>query len=126
MPFTRSELEILSIPQLSILCRRYGIRPLGKGGKKQSYIAALLSFPDLALKQMQTGKGLSMPTLSQVQELTEILDKMGELTPEQSALLRLTLEGHRLGYPARHEQERLLLTYKIKNLLMDLAQMLML
>lgn len=125
MAFTRSELELLTIPQLGILCRRYGIQPIGKGGQKQSYISALLSFSSIAVQQVEQAKGLTAPTFSQFQELGRILDQMGELTREQQALLRLTLEGYRMEYPARYMQERLLAIYKAKNLLSELIEILM-
>ncbi|MEH1969955.1 MULTISPECIES: hypothetical protein [unclassified Nostoc] len=51
--FTRSELEIKTIKELRDLCRRYGIKPTGNAGYKNSYIVTLMAFPLLALQQMK-------------------------------------------------------------------------
>ncbi|MDZ7966468.1 MAG: hypothetical protein RM368_16070 [Nostoc sp. DedSLP03] len=35
-------------------------------------------------------------------------------TPEQSALLKVTMEGRKLAYPARYSQEKLFGLYRVK------------
>ncbi|QFS47759.1 hypothetical protein [Nostoc sphaeroides] len=39
---------------------------------------------------------------------------MGTPTPEQSALLKVTMEGRKLEYPARYSQEKLFGLYRVK------------
>ncbi|BAZ29234.1 hypothetical protein NIES4074_16730 [Cylindrospermum sp. NIES-4074] len=53
--FTRSELEIKTIPELRDWCRRYGIKPTGNPGYKTSHILSLMAFPPLALQQSRVG-----------------------------------------------------------------------
>jgi len=43
------------------------------------------------------------------------LDEMNEPTVEQSALIRISMEGRRMEHPNRYEQERLLVLYHAKN-----------
>ncbi|MEH1927123.1 hypothetical protein [Nostoc sp.] len=52
--------------------------------------------------------------LSQVQALEAILETMGTPTPEQSALLKVTMEGKKLEYPVRYSQEKLFGLYRVK------------
>ncbi|MBW4616024.1 MAG: hypothetical protein KME21_22620 [Desmonostoc vinosum HA7617-LM4] len=106
--FTRSELEIKTVIELRDLCRRYGIRPTGNPGYKVSYITSLMAFPVLAIQQIEEGKGLKSPTFPTIQVIASAIDEMGSLTDEQAALVRITLEGRRMNYPDRYEQERLL------------------
>lgn len=42
------------------------------------------------------------------------IDEMNSPTAEQAALIRITLEGRRMSYPDRYEQERLLAWYMAK------------
>ncbi|MFN6476615.1 hypothetical protein [Nostoc sp. DedQUE07] len=106
--FTRSELEIKTVPELQDLCRRYGIRPTGSAAYKPSYITSLIAFPILAIQQMEVGRGLKSPSLASIQVFSSAIDEMGTPTNEQIALIRITLEGRRMSYPDRFEQERLL------------------
>ncbi|QLE57142.1 hypothetical protein [Nostoc sp. TCL26-01] len=124
MVFSRQELELLTIPELSLLVKRYGLRPTGTGGQKTSYLTTLMAFPVLALQQLEERRGLIRPTFDQLQIIAEILDQMGTLTPEQSALLRVTFEGRRMEYPKRYDQERLLNLYKVKNHLSEVIELL--
>ncbi|MEH2329714.1 hypothetical protein [Nostoc sp.] len=114
--FTRSELEIKTIRELRDLCRRYGIKPTGNPGYKVSYITSLMVFPQLALHQMQEGKGLKPPTFTTFQYIGAAIDEMSSPTDEQIALIRLTLEGRKMAYPDRFEQEKLLNLHKAKML----------
>ena len=106
--FTRSELEIKTVPELRNLCRRYGIRPTGSAGYKVSYITSLMSFPILAIGQMDEGRGLKLPSLTSIQVIGSAIDEMNTPTDEQIALIRITLEGRRMSYPDRYKQEELL------------------
>ncbi|WP_375472463.1 hypothetical protein [uncultured Nostoc sp.] len=114
--FTRSELEIKTILELRDLCRRYGIKPTGNPGYKVSYITSLMVFPQLALHQMHEGRGLKPPTFTTFQYIGAAIDEMGSPTDEQIALIRLTLEGRKMAYPDRFEQEKLLNLHKAKML----------
>ncbi|MBN3946182.1 MAG: hypothetical protein HWQ38_06705 [Nostoc sp. NMS7] len=94
---------------------QYGIQAIGNPADKASYInAALLTFPVIACKQVSENKGLKSPMLSQVQALEATLETMGTPTPEQSALLKVTMEGKKLEYPARYSQEKLFGLYRVK------------
>jgi hypothetical protein len=73
--------------------------------------------PGLALKQMQESRGLKSPNFTSVQDMGIALDEMGTPTSEQVALIRISLEGRRMSYPHRYEQEKLLSLYKAKLLL---------
>ncbi|MCF2148265.1 hypothetical protein IQ276_017910 [Desmonostoc muscorum LEGE 12446] len=114
--FTRSELEIKTIRELRDLCRRYGIKPTGNPGYKTSYITSLMAFPQLALHQMQEGRGLKPPSFATFQCIGAAIDEMNSPTDEQIALIRMTLEGRRMSYPDRFEQEKLLNLHKAKML----------
>ncbi|MBE9051066.1 hypothetical protein IQ243_11685 [Nostocales cyanobacterium LEGE 11386] len=113
--FTRTELELLSVPQLKILCNRYGLRPTGNGGYKTNYITSLMAFPVLAIHQLEKGEGLKSPSFASLQEIGSTLDEMGSPTTEQAALLRISFEGRRMTIPARYDQEKLIAIYKAKN-----------
>jgi len=122
--FSRAELELLTIPQLNLLVKRYGLKPTGTGGQKASYITTLMAFPALALQQLEDGKGLKPPTFFGLETMGQILDVMATPTCEQSALLRLSFEGRRMDYPNRYQQERLLALYKAKNHLTEVIDLL--
>lgn len=122
--FTRSELEIKTVSELRVLCLRYGVKPTGNPGYKVSYITSLMAFPQLALKQMTENRGLKSPSFGNVQSMGEALDEMNAPTKEQIALIRISLEGKRMSYPDRHEQEKLLSLYKAKILLEELLAIL--
>jgi hypothetical protein len=124
MVFSRSELELLTIPELRQMLHRYGLKPTGNAALKAGYITALMVFPEMALQQFEQGKGLTRPTFDQLQIIGEILDQMGEPTPEQSALLRASFEGRRMAIPRRYDQERFLSLYKAKNHLSDVIDLL--
>ncbi|TVP60874.1 MAG: hypothetical protein EA343_15955 [Nodularia sp. (in: Bacteria)] len=115
--FTRSELEIKTIPELRNLCRRYGLKPTGNPGYKTSYITSLMVFPAIALSQFQQGRGLRSPDFANFQVLGRMIDEMNTPTNEQAALMRITLEGRRMAYPDRYTQEQLLNLHKAKMLL---------
>ncbi|MEH2079620.1 MAG: hypothetical protein V7K89_06295 [Nostoc sp.] len=112
--FTRSELEIKTIKELRDLCRRYGIKPTGNPGYKTSYIVTLMAFPLLALQQMKQGKGLKFPNFNAIQVISSAIDEMNSPTDEQAALIRITLEGRKMNYPDRYDQENLLNLHKAK------------
>ncbi|WGV23666.1 hypothetical protein [Halotia branconii] len=112
--FTRTELELLTIQQLRILCNRYGLRPTGNSGYKDSYITTLMAFSVLALKQLEDNKGLRLPSFGSLQAMNIALDEMNTPTDEQIALIRISLEGRRMNYPDRYDQEKLLAIYKAK------------
>jgi len=122
--FTRSELEIQTTGELRNLCLRYGVKPVGNPGYKSSYITALIAFPVLALRQMKDSKGLKTPSFGSFQDMGIALDEMGTPTYEQVALIRISLEGRRMGYPDRYEQEKLLSLYKAKLLLEEVIGLL--
>ncbi|MEH2169625.1 MAG: hypothetical protein V7K41_23790 [Nostoc sp.] len=83
-----------SLRALRDLCLiQYGIQAIGNPADKASYINALLTFPVIACKQVSENKGLKSPMLSQVEALEATLEAMGIPTPEQSALLKVTMEG---------------------------------
>ncbi|MBD2339714.1 hypothetical protein H6G64_22325 [Calothrix sp. FACHB-156] len=123
--FSRSELEVLTIPELRMLCQRYGIKPIGNGANKASFITSLLAFSELALKQMQEERGLKMPSFGSVQAIGQALDEMNSPTDEQVALIRCSFEGRRLHPPQRYEQEKLLNLYRVKLLLEEVFSLLM-
>ncbi|MBD2299452.1 hypothetical protein H6G80_16205 [Nostoc sp. FACHB-87] len=115
--FTRTELELLTLAQLKILCNRYGLRPTGNPGYKVSYITTLMAFPVLAISQMKDNRGLRIPSFESYQHLSVALDEMNQPTLEQIALIRISMEGRRMEYPARYDQEQLLNRYHAKNYL---------
>ncbi|MEH2068190.1 MAG: hypothetical protein V7K47_08500 [Nostoc sp.] len=51
---------------------------------------------------------------SQVETLEATLEAMGSPTPQQSALLKVTMEGRKLEYPARYSQKKLFELYRVK------------
>ncbi|MEH2409504.1 hypothetical protein [Nostoc sp.] len=112
--FTRSQLEIKTVPELRDLCRRYGIKPTGNPGYKISYITSLLVFPQIALQQLRQGKGLKSPGLSVIQFFEGVIYEMNSPTDEQAALIKITMEGKRMNYPDRYDQENLLNLHKAK------------
>ncbi|MBE9049594.1 hypothetical protein IQ243_04085 [Nostocales cyanobacterium LEGE 11386] len=122
--FTRTELELLTVPQLKILCNRYGLRANGNPGYKTSYITTLMAFPVLAVHQVEKGEGLKSPLFGSLQEINTALDEMGNPTPEQSALLRISFEGRRMSIPDRYNQEKLIAIYKAKNHLEEVISLL--
>ena len=112
--FTRSELEVMTLQELRILCQRYGLPPTGNARYKVSYITTLMAFPALALQQFQQGRGLKHPSFSSFQNISMALEEMNSPTDEQIALIRISLEGRRMKIPDRYQQERFLNTYKAK------------
>lgn len=119
--FTRTELETKSLQELKDLCKRYSIKPAGSLGHKTTYITTLMAFPRIALQQMENEKGLHHPTFADVQNIGEALDRMESPTDEQIALIRASLEGRRMDYPYRYQQERLMQLYKMRLLLEELV-----
>lgn len=115
--FTRSELEAMTRQELRVLCQRYGIRPTGNPGYKVSYITSLMAFPLIAIHQTQEGRGLKNPSFTTFQCLGSAIDEMSTPTDEQIALIRISLEGRRMSYPDRYEQEKLLNLHKAKMLI---------
>ncbi|MEH2150048.1 hypothetical protein [Nostoc sp.] len=106
---------IKSLRALHDLCLiQYGIQVIGNPADKASYINALLTFPVIACKQVSENKGLKSPIFSQVEALEATLEAMGTPTPEQSALLKVTMEAKKLEYPARYSQEKLFGLYRVK------------
>ncbi|MDZ7959196.1 MAG: hypothetical protein RMY34_15170 [Aulosira sp. DedQUE10] len=122
--FSRTELEVLTIPQLRILCQRYGVRPTSTGATKASYITSLMAFPAIALNQMEWGRGLKMLSFGNLQNLGVALDEMNSPTDEQVALIRVSFEGRRMEYPQRYGQEKLLAIYRAKLLLEEVITLL--
>ncbi|MBN3898430.1 MAG: hypothetical protein HWQ41_25110 [Nostoc sp. NOS(2021)] len=112
--FTRSELEIKTIKELSELCLRYGIKPTGNKGYKTSWITSLMVFPRMALSQFEAGKGLKPPTFAFMQALSNAIDEINAPTDEQAALIKITMEGRIMNYPDRYTQEKLLALHKAK------------
>jgi len=47
-------------------------------------------------------------------DLSDCIDSMGTPTDEQSALIKMTMEGKTLNYPDRYSQEKLLALHKAK------------
>jgi hypothetical protein len=122
--FTRSELEIKTIPELKDLCRRYGIKPTGNAGYKTSYVTSLMAFPAIALNQLQQGRGIKRVSFEDFQALGVILDKFDSPTDEQSALIKLSLEGRYYESPKAWEQQKLLNLYKAKQKLEEILDLL--
>jgi hypothetical protein len=112
--FTRTELELLTIPELRDLCRRYGVPIICNSSGKTGYIALLQAFPQVALQQMRVGKGLRLPDLACMETLAAVVTQIGEPTDQQISLIRISLEGRRMAYPDRFDQEKLLAIYKAK------------
>ncbi|GAX44408.1 hypothetical protein NIES4075_54260 [Tolypothrix sp. NIES-4075] len=48
------------------------------------------------------------------QDLEQALDRMGQPTDQQAALIKATMQGKRLKYPQRYDQEALLNLHKAK------------
>lgn len=115
MLFTRTELEVLTVQQLKVLCLRYGLKPMASGAYKDNYISTLMAFPLLAIQQLEDGDGLRLPTFENLQILGTILDQMGQPTDFQAALIKASLEGKQLQAPQRWEQEKLLNRYHAKH-----------
>ncbi|MBD2611519.1 hypothetical protein H6G94_09580 [Nostoc punctiforme FACHB-252] len=122
--FTRSELEIKTVPELRDMCRKYGIRPTGSAAYKGSYITSLLSFPIIAIGQMESERGLRLPSLAAIQVIGSAIDEMNSPTAEQAALIRISMEGRRMGYPDRYKQEELLGRYMAKMKLEEVMSLL--
>ncbi|QSJ15597.1 hypothetical protein JYQ62_27805 [Nostoc sp. UHCC 0702] len=112
--FTRSELEIQTIQELTQLCQRYGIKPAGSRGYKTSYITSLMAFPQIALSQFKQGRGLRSLDFADFQAIGRMIEMMESPTDEQAALIKITLEGRRMAYPDRYDQERLLALHQAK------------
>jgi hypothetical protein len=68
----------------------------------------------IALRQMRKGEGLQRITFKSYQDLGQVLDRMGEPTVQQAALIKATMQGKRLEYPQRYDQETLLNLHKAK------------
>ena len=115
--FTRSELEVKTIPELNRLCQRYGIKPSGNRAYKTSYITSLMAFPAIAISQFKQGKGLRAIDFADFQAIGRMIEVMETPTDEQAALIKITLEGRRMNYPDRYDQERLLAIHQAKMLL---------
>jgi len=122
--FTRTELEIKTVPELQQLCRRYGIKPTGSAAYKVSYITSLMSFPIIAINQMEEERGLKLPSLAAIQVIGSAIDEMNSPTAEQAALIRISLEGRRMSYPDRYKQEELLARYMAKMKLEEVMSLL--
>ncbi|WP_318781234.1 hypothetical protein [Amazonocrinis nigriterrae] len=105
-------------------CAVDGIKPTGNPGYKTSYITSLLAFPYLALQQMKENRGLKSPSFANFQCFGSALDEMGVPTDEQSALIRITMEGRNMSYPERYKQSQLMNLYKAKLLLEQLIDLL--
>ena len=73
-----------------------------------------MAFPLLALQQMKQGKGLKFPNFDAIQIINSAIEEMNSPTDEQAALIRITLEGRKMSYPDRYDQENLLNLYKAK------------
>ncbi|QSJ20572.1 hypothetical protein JYQ62_00255 [Nostoc sp. UHCC 0702] len=111
---TRSELEIKTIQELRDLCRRYGVKPTGNSGYKTSYIVTLMAFPQIAVSQFKQGKGLRNLDFAVTQVISTAIDEINSPTDEQAALIKITLEGRKMNYPDRYDQEKLLALHKAK------------
>lgn len=74
-----------------------------------------MAFPALALAQLEDGRGLKKLSFASYQNLSVALDEMNTPTTEQIALIRISMEGRRMQYPQRYEQEKLLILYKAKD-----------
>ncbi|QSJ16221.1 hypothetical protein JYQ62_31440 [Nostoc sp. UHCC 0702] len=122
--FTRSELEASLLQELKDLCLRYSVKPTGNAGYKVSYITSLMAFPAIALLQLKQGKGIKSPNFASIQSFGEALSQMREPTDEQMALIRVSLEGKRMEFPERYEQQRLYSLYKVKLLLSEVVNLL--
>ncbi|QSJ19350.1 hypothetical protein JYQ62_11880 [Nostoc sp. UHCC 0702] len=122
--FRRSELEAMTLQELKDLCLRYSIKPTGNAGYKVSHITSLIAFPQIALLQLKQGRGIKSPSFGSIQSIGEALDEMSEPTDEQMALIRVSLEGRRMEYQERYEQERLYTLYKVKLLLSEVVNLL--
>ncbi|MEH2167990.1 MAG: hypothetical protein V7K41_15200 [Nostoc sp.] len=122
--FTRTELEIKTVPELRLLCQRYRLKPTGNSGYKDSYVVSLMAFPALALNQLQQHRGLKRLSFEDYQALSAILDKMDRPTDEQSALIKLSLEGRYYESPKAWEQQKLLNLYKAKLKLEEILDLL--
>ncbi|MEH2354658.1 hypothetical protein [Nostoc sp.] len=122
--FTRTELEIKTIQDLRDLCRRYGIKPTGNAGYKNSYIVSLLAFPAIALNQMQEGRGLRRLSFEAFQNIGAALDQMNSPTDEQAALIKITMEGRRFHSPLSWEQQKLFNLYIAKQKLEEVMYLL--
>ncbi|MBP5977538.1 hypothetical protein HW132_33720 [Brasilonema sp. CT11] len=112
--FTRTELEIKTFQELQTLCTDYGLRPIGNPAHRSAYVSSLLVFPTLAVQQMRDGRGLKAPSFYHFQAVGAALADMNSPTREQIALIKASIAGKRLAYPARHDQDRLLTLYSAK------------
>ncbi|MEH2053944.1 hypothetical protein [Nostoc sp.] len=83
-----------------------------------------MTFPAIALTQLQEGKGLRQLSFEVYQDITIALDQMNSPTDEQAALIKLTMEGKRYQAPQRWEQEKLLNLYKAKLKLEEVIELL--
>jgi len=86
---------------------------VGASGKA-GYIALLQSFAEIALQQLRASKGLKLPNLMCMETLATVLTEIGEPTNQQISLIRISLEGRRMSYPDRFDQEKLLAIYKAR------------
>jgi hypothetical protein len=68
--------------------------------------------------------GLRRLSFEAYQNLGAALDEMNSPTDEQSALIKLTMEGKRYPAPQRWEQEKLINLYKAKQKLEEVMDLL--
>ena len=123
--FTRTELESKTLLELRDMClAQYGLKPMGNLALKEAYINALLSFTAIACLQLREDAGFKTPTAAQVETLKAMIDQIGTPTIEQSALIKVTLEGRRAEYPLRYDQEKLFVLYRVKWYLDTITQLL--
>jgi len=107
-------LKLKRSPNYAIYAVDMGVKPTGNAGYKASYIVTLMAFPQIAIGQMKQSKGLKAPNFPNIQVIGSAIDEMNSPTDEQAALIRLTLEGRKMSYPDRYDQEELLNLHKAK------------
>lgn len=115
--FTRSELESKSRLELTILAGKYGIKPVGNPGYKNSWIVAILANTELACNQYEQGQGVKAPKFTLWDCIHQLVDEIGEPTDEQIALIKMMAEGKTPENKHHWKAERILTLWKIRRLL---------
>ncbi|MEH2440388.1 hypothetical protein [Nostoc sp.] len=54
------------------------------------------------------GYFINSPNFNVIQVISSAIQEMNSPTDEQAALIRITLEGRKMSYPDRYQQENLL------------------
>ncbi|NMF66924.1 hypothetical protein DP115_30925 [Brasilonema octagenarum UFV-OR1] len=112
--FTRIELETKSLLELTALCNQYGLKAHDDPLLRASWSTVLLSFPHIAISQMQREVGLKYLGRDGIESLIVAYNALGLPTREQAALIKASSQGRTMPMPYKLEQHKLLALYEAK------------